>query len=104
LLLVFKDYTIYKGCGRYLADYRLHDIWVLDSINNKKISAEDFMKGNPLLELNLTENKIYGNTGCNNISGAIEVLGKKIHFGRLATTRIACKDMDFESSLFKRIG
>ncbi len=78
-----KDYRTYKGCGQYLADYRLHDIWVLDSINNKKIIAKDFMKGNPLLEFNLTE--------------------KKIYFGRLATTRMACNNMDFESAYLKKL-
>lgn len=93
-----KDYTTYKGCGRYLSDYRLHDIWVLDSINNKKILAADFMKGTPIVEFNLTENKIFGHTGCNSINGTIEVMGNKIQIGRLTTTRVACKDMDFENN------
>ncbi len=93
-----KDYTAYKGCGRYLSDYRLHNIWVLDSINNKKILAADFMKGTPIVEFNLTENKIFGHTGCNNINGTIEVMGNKIQISRLATTRLACKDMDFENN------
>ncbi len=42
-----KEYRTYKGCGQYLADYRLHDIWLLDSINNKKMVAADFLKGIP---------------------------------------------------------
>ena len=98
-----KDYRTYKGCGQYLADYRLHDIWVLDSINSKKMQAADFTKELPLLEFNLTEKKIFGNTGCNTINGTIEVKGKKIYFGRLATTRMACKNMDFESAYLKKI-
>lgn len=98
-----KDYTTYKGCGRYLADYRLHDIWALDSINNQKMKAADFMKGIPLLEFNLTEKKIHGNTGCNNINGTIEVKGNKIQFGRLATTRMACKNMEFEAKYLEKL-
>lgn len=98
-----KDDSIYKGCGQYLADYRLHDIWVLDSINNKKIQATDFMKGIPQLEFNLTEKKIFGHTGCNNINGPIEVEGKKIRFGRLVTTRMACTNMDFESAYLQKL-
>ncbi len=98
-----KDYRIYKGCGRYLSDYRLHDIWVLDSIDNKKIQATDFTKGIPQLEFNLTEKKIFGHTGCNNISGVIEVRGKKIHFGKPVSTRMACNNMDFESAYLKKL-
>ena len=98
-----KDYRTYKGCGQYLADYRLHDIWVLDSINNKKTVAADFMKGIPLLEFNLSEKKIFGNTGCNSINGVMEVLGKKIYFGKLATTRMACKNMNFESAYLQKL-
>ena len=93
----------YKGCGQYLADYRLHDIWVLDSINNKKTVAADFMKGIPQLEFNLTEKEIFGNTGCNNINGGMEVLGKKIYVGRLATTNMACKNMNFESAYLQKL-
>ena len=44
-----------------------------------------------------------GNTGCNNITGTIEVHGKKIHFGRLATTRMACPEMSFESTYLKKL-
>ena len=91
-------YRTYKGCGQYIADYRLHDIWMLDSINNKKIKGANFIKKGPYLELNLTERKVFGSTGCNTITGAIEIKGKKVYIGRLATTRMACKDTDFETA------
>lgn len=70
-----KNYLTYKGCGQYIADYRLDDIWVLDSINNKKIKAANFIKKLPYLELNLTEKKVFGSTGCNTITGLIEIKG-----------------------------
>jgi heat shock protein HslJ len=93
-----KNYLNYKGCGQYIADYRLHDIWVLDSINNKRIKPDDFTKKLPYLELNLKEKKVFGSTGCNTISGPIKIMGKKIYIGKLATTRMACKDTDFEKA------
>ena len=93
-----KNYSIYKGCGQYIADYRLHDIWVLDSINNKKIKATDFIKKLPYLELNLTEKKVFGSTVCNTITGPIEIMGKKIYIGKLTASRLACKDTDFETA------
>ena len=93
-----KNYRTYKGCGQYIADYRLHDIWVLDSINNKKMKADDFTKKLPYFELNLTEKKVFGSTGCNTITGPIEIMGKKIYIGKLATTRMTCKYTDFEKA------
>jgi heat shock protein HslJ len=68
-----------------------------------KMQSAEFTKGLPLLEFNLTEKKIFGHTGCNNITGTIEIEGKKIRFGRLATTRMACKNMDFESAYLKEL-
>lgn len=93
-----KDYKTYKGCGQYVSDYRLHDIWVLEKINDKTFKSADFIKGLPLLELNLTEKKVLGHTGCNNLNGSLEVLGNKLFFGRMVTTRLACTNMDFENS------
>jgi uncharacterized membrane protein/heat shock protein HslJ len=93
-----KKYKTYKGCGQYLSDYRLHDIWVLEKINDTTFKSADFIKGIPLLELNLTEKKVLGHTGCNNLNGSLEVLGDKLYFGRMITTRLACTNMDFENT------
>jgi heat shock protein HslJ/uncharacterized membrane protein len=92
-----KELKKYEGCGQYLYDYRINDIWVLESINNKKLTATDFIKGLPQLEINIAQQKVFGHTGCNNISGAIELQGKKIRFGYLASTRMACPNPEFEN-------
>ncbi|MEP7258835.1 MAG: META domain-containing protein [Flavitalea sp.] len=98
-----KQYTSFKGCGQYISDYRLHDIWVLQKINKKKLKASDFIKGLPQIELNLTEKKVFGHSGCNMLHGSMEVTGKKIHFGQMITTRMSCNNMDFESSYINSI-
>lgn len=33
----------------------------------------------------------------------MEVLGKKIYFGRLATTRMTCKNMNFELAYLQKL-
>lgn len=86
----------YKGCGSYLSDYRLNDIWVLESINNTKIDTSDFSKGLPRLELNLAQGLVFTFAGCNEFSGSMEVQGKKIHFGRFSGTLMACPNLNFE--------
>ncbi len=92
-----KDYIRYEGCGTYTADYRINDIWVLEQINETTLKREDFLKGLPLLEINLAQRKVFGHTGCNNLNGAAEVQGKKISFGMFVTTRMACPNTDFEN-------
>lgn len=98
-----KNSIVYKGCGQYLYDYRLHDIWVLESINGSQLTQKDFMKGLPQLEFNLTEKKVFGHTGCNDLRGSMEMLGKKINFGRLITTRMACGNMEFENMYLRKL-
>ena len=87
-----KIYTSYKGCGYYLKDYRLNDIWVLESINTQALSKTNFVKGFPLLEINFAQKKMFGNTGCNEVNGFMEVQGNKIKFGKLITTYNFCPD------------
>ncbi len=92
------DYTRYNGCGNYTYDYRLNDIWVLERINDSVLKGDDFLKNRPQLEINLAQKKVFGHTGCNNLNGAMTVLGKKIRFGTFALTRMACPDMTFENA------
>jgi len=93
----------YKGCGSYLSDYRLNDIWVLESINENAIKTSDFPKGLPKIELSLTQNQVFAYAGCNEFSGSMEVQGKKIRFGRFSGTLMACPNMNFESNYLSHL-
>lgn len=96
------DYTTYKGCGEYFADYRINDIWILESINDKPLDKKYFIKVLPRLEINLAQKKVFGHGGCNNFTGYAEVMGKKIKFGHLAGgTAMVCDNMEFESHYLK---
>ena len=90
------DYKRFRGCGRYVVDYRLNDIWVLTTFNGTELRAEDFVKGLPVVEFHLNKNMVYGSTGCNRITGSFEAKGKRITFSKMATTRMACPNMEFE--------
>lgn len=93
--------STYEGCGRYLADSRLNDNWTLESINNSPLNAADFAKGLPQLEFDLTEKRVTGHSGCNQISGAIEVRGHRIDFRPMIATKMACPGMEFEHGYLK---
>lgn len=87
---------LYSGCGKYLFDHRLNDIWVLESVNNKILSAPDFAKGLPRMEFNLQANKMSGSDGCNNIISSIEIKGDRIKFSAFAGTKMACANNSVE--------
>jgi len=91
----------YTGCGSYIYDYRVSDNWVLEQINGTAVSASSFSKGLPLFNINLSNKTLTGHDGCNNISSAVEVLGSKMRFSAITSTRMACKN-DLFSTLLAR--
>lgn len=97
------DYTEFNGCGRYLYDYRLHDIWVMEEMTGVELKKENLLKGLPMFELNLREMKFSGHAGCNQIFGGIEVKVNKIRFENLASTKMACPDMTVEQKVIQAL-
>ncbi|NOQ92367.1 MAG: META domain-containing protein, partial [Flavobacteriaceae bacterium] len=86
------DFTTYKGCGNYIPDYRLHDIWAIVEVDGIKINPTDFKKNAPRIEINLTKKNVFGTDGCNTFRGSIKVEKNSIYFGNLASTMMACMD------------
>lgn len=98
-----SDYTSFEGCGRYVMDPRLNDIWVLKHFNGRALNPGDFVKGLPVLEFHLSESQVIGDTGCNQISGRFEARADKMAMKYLRTTRMACPDMTFEQEFLSAI-
>lgn len=87
----------FAGCGRYLGDYRLHDIWVLESIDGQAVAAAQFTtKDKPYLELNLTREEALGFGGCNGFGGSLMPERSGLKFGNLNGTMLACPALPFE--------
>lgn len=103
--LVNKDSkeTPMKGCGRYLTDYRLHDIWVLEELNGKKVSISDFQKELPRIEINSTENRFTGFGGCNSINGSIFFEKDVLRFTNVISTLMACAPNNKEDEFVKAL-
>ncbi len=85
-----SDFKSLKGCGSYVTDYRLHDIWVLDVLNGKKITKTDFPNEFPTLEINSTSNSFLGFAGCNHMNGSIFYEKELLRFQNVATTKMMC--------------
>lgn len=99
------EYTSYNGCGQYVPDYRLHDIWVLNKVNGEEILGDRFPeKGPPLFEFFVEESIIRGHAGCNNFNGGFYRTGIDIlHFEQFAMTRMMCPDMELEDLIAKSV-
>ncbi len=72
----------------------IHDIWVLREMKNTKVAAQDFREI-PNLEINLRDNKINGNDGCNSYFGDInKITNTEIIFGEIASSEMYCDKME----------
>ncbi len=80
----------YEGCGQYLFDAALNGKWILQKINNRSLQASDFAKGLPEIQFELSAQRLTGHDGCNSIGGGFELLGSKIKFEALMSTKMAC--------------
>ncbi|MBD2699275.1 META domain-containing protein [Spirosoma sp. BT702] len=81
----------YVGCGVSLRQLTtLQDIWVLTEFQGKPVSAGGPRNELPRLEISLTEGRVTGTTGCNQLSGEITADTHQILFGPLITTKMAC--------------
>lgn len=82
---------------------RLNDIWALETISGKPLDLKNSQQ-RPVLEINLRERRIFGNDGCNNFNGGIKHLtADKIMFSAIASTMMACFDMDISSRFHQNI-
>lgn len=100
-----ENYQIFEGCGQYVPDYSLHDIWVLTTINGESLEPDRFPdKGSPTFEFYAEEGRVSGHAGCNNFNGSFYVAEKNvIHFEPMAMTRMMCADMEIENLIEKSV-
>lgn len=89
-------YTLIKVLEKNLQPGTLlNDIWVLEKIGTTKIAVGSGRNRTPQIEINLAQNRFFGNDGCNNMMGSLKLVDdKNLEFGRIAGTRMACTDME----------
>ncbi|MEL7530367.1 MAG: META domain-containing protein [Bacteroidota bacterium] len=97
-----RDY-MFEGCGMYIGDYRLNDIWVLKELNGLKIFPKDYARGAPHIELNLSSQRMLGYAGCNEMNSEIVIAEQTIHFNSIGTTKMMCQTIDFETKFTRAL-
>ena len=67
-----EETQVFEGCGSYITDYRLHDIWALEELKGSVVSKEDFNGSDvPNMEININNNRFSGFSGCNRMTGSL---------------------------------
>ncbi|MCO5248910.1 MAG: hypothetical protein M9887_08185 [Chitinophagales bacterium] len=73
-----NDYRYLQSCAQWTPDERLHDIWIMEKIDDKKLRKDDYPNGLPRLEFLLNKQKLYGFDGINEIEGTFEFQGSQL--------------------------
>lgn len=97
------NYKTFEGCGKFLYDIRLYDIYVMEEMTGFNLKKEKLMKGRPQFEFNLTDMRFLGHAGCNSLTGPIDVVGNKIKFGNLMGTLMSCPNMKVEKAVVEAL-
>lgn len=81
--------------GKCILDTR----WRLVELMGKPVAADERF---PFIHLHAKEGRISGFGGCNSIGGAYELkAGNRVRFTNMASTMMACPDMELEQEFFK---
>ena len=87
----------FNGCGTYITDSKLHDIWALEKMNGENVNRTKFKGEFPNIEINSTTNQFHGFGGCNRISGSIFFEKGLLRFTNMISTLMACEPLNRES-------
>ncbi len=83
----------------------LNGEWKITTVEGQAIQAKPGEK-EAFIGFDVKENRIYGNTGCNNLTGGLQADAKKgtISFGQTGSTRMMCADMETEQKVLGAMG
>lgn len=83
----------------------LNGEWRITEVNGQPVSTKAGEK-EAFIGFDTKENRLYGNTSCNNLIGGIQADAKKktISFGQTGSTRRMCADMETEQKVLGALG
>ncbi len=92
------------SCSSNRAVENLEGKWNVTDLEGMKITPSE---RTPYLGFNTAQSQMYGYTGCNRLSGALNakhfVMGK-VNVARLASTRMLCPDSPYEAPFLQALG
>lgn len=100
---VDEAFTTFNGCGRYVTDYDLAGAWTLSSMGGEEIDTENLQKGAPQLTFDPDALRVSGHGSCNNLNGGFEMQKNAIRFSQMASTSMACPDLELETAFTEKL-
>jgi heat shock protein HslJ len=82
--------TTFTGCGSFVPDYRLDGKWKVAQLGNNKALETDFYGKIPVFKFEMNAMRFGGSSGCNMISGNLNMRPGKLRFGQMISTLMAC--------------
>lgn len=80
----------------------INKYWKLIELNGKKVLHNEKNKREPHMILKIDENIVHGSGGCNTFNGKFELEERnRITFSKIASTLMACENMETEQEFFK---
>jgi heat shock protein HslJ len=100
---------LFQGCGKFLQDYRLQNIWRLEVDNNQPVSSANYGSELPRLEFFLNEGRLVGSDGCSDFRTTFELKGNQLKFGAISSNSVNCtpaslylkRRMELQSIMFR---
>ena len=78
--------------------------WKLKTLEGQEVKMAENQKKEVYFMLKTDENKVVGFAGCNTISGSYKMEdGNRIRFSQIATTLMACPNVDFNEGEFLKV-
>ena len=79
--------------------------WKIITVNGQALTPQPGEK-TAFIGFDVKENRIYGNTGCNNLVGGLQAdaANKTITFGQSGSTRMLCPHMETEEIVLEAMG
>lgn len=90
--------AVMTSCGTSGNQVDLSGEWNIVSVEGQKLEGES----SPFVGFDIKEGRLYGNAGCNNIMGSLEldsVNPGRIVLSNIGATRMMCPDMNTESKV-----
>jgi len=70
----------------------INDIWALEFLKGVDYQPNSSTQERPIIEIDLKEKKVTGNTGCNSMNGTVTVEEDQIEFSDIITTEKFCSN------------
>lgn len=83
----------------------LNGEWNVVKIDGEGVTAPEDQTA-PFLGFDTKENRVYGSTSCNRLTGSLnaDIKTGSIDFGALGSTRMMCREMDTERKVLDALG